>query len=145
MPTSNQLDQVEKSQGKYAFFMESASIEYLKERRCNLSQVIHFIILNVSFFQIKFWLHDTLGAISTMVTIYNIGRWQNVVPELVCQNVRNVVDPLVGSILLLEYFFISLLFSHLRLLLLFDGRLAGSLIAKVTGSQWSTAPHTSHC
>ena len=31
--------QVEKGQGRYAFFMESASIEYLKERRCNLSQV----------------------------------------------------------------------------------------------------------
>ena len=33
------VDKVENSKGKYAFFMESASIEYLVERRCNLSQV----------------------------------------------------------------------------------------------------------
>jgi ABC-type amino acid transport substrate-binding protein len=33
------VDKVEGSKGKYAFFMESASIEYLVERRCNLSQV----------------------------------------------------------------------------------------------------------
>ena len=30
---------VEESEGKYAFFMESSSIEYLVERRCKLSQV----------------------------------------------------------------------------------------------------------
>ena len=101
MPTSNQLDQVEKSQGKYAFFMESASIEYLKERRCNLSQVIHFINLNVSFS------NKILTAISTVVSIYTIGGWQNVVPELVCQNVLNVVDPLAGSIVLLAYFLLA--------------------------------------
>jgi len=41
MMNSNEegVQKVEKSQGRYAFFMESASIEYLKERRCNLSQV----------------------------------------------------------------------------------------------------------
>ena len=33
------VEKVEGSKGKYAFFMESASIEYLVERRCNLSQV----------------------------------------------------------------------------------------------------------
>jgi len=33
------VSKVESSKGKYAFFMESASIEYLVERRCNLSQV----------------------------------------------------------------------------------------------------------
>ena len=33
------VEKVEESNGKYAFFMESASIEYLVERRCKLSQV----------------------------------------------------------------------------------------------------------
>ena len=34
------VDKVEEADGKYAFFMESASIEYLVERRCKLSQVM---------------------------------------------------------------------------------------------------------
>ena len=34
------VDMVEESNGKYAFFMESSSIEYLIERRCKLAQVI---------------------------------------------------------------------------------------------------------
>jgi len=33
------VEKVEESAGKYAFFMESASIEYLVERRCKLAQV----------------------------------------------------------------------------------------------------------
>ena len=33
------VEKVEESSGKYAFFMESASIEYLVERRCKLAQV----------------------------------------------------------------------------------------------------------
>jgi hypothetical protein len=33
------VDMVENSNGKYAFFMESSSIEYLVERRCKLAQV----------------------------------------------------------------------------------------------------------
>merc|ERR1712106_481045 len=33
------VEKVEESDGKYAFFMESASIQYLVERRCKLSQV----------------------------------------------------------------------------------------------------------
>ena len=33
------VEKVEDSDGKYAFFMESSSIEYLVERRCKLSQV----------------------------------------------------------------------------------------------------------
>ena len=33
------VEMVEESSGKYAFFMESSSIEYLVERRCKLSQV----------------------------------------------------------------------------------------------------------
>jgi len=33
------VEKVEKSNGKYAFFMESASIQYLQERKCKLSQV----------------------------------------------------------------------------------------------------------
>ncbi len=33
------VDKVENSNGKYAFFMESSSIEYLVERRCKLAQV----------------------------------------------------------------------------------------------------------
>ena len=33
------VEKVEESNGKYAFFMESASIQYLVERRCKLSQV----------------------------------------------------------------------------------------------------------
>ena len=33
------VEKVEESNGKYAFFMESASIQYLKERQCKLSQV----------------------------------------------------------------------------------------------------------
>ena len=33
------VDKVEESDGKFAFFMESASIQYLKERQCKLSQV----------------------------------------------------------------------------------------------------------
>ena len=33
------VDRVENSNGKYAFFMESSSIEYLVERRCKLAQV----------------------------------------------------------------------------------------------------------
>ena len=33
------VEKVEESDGKYAFFMESASIQYLIERRCKLSQV----------------------------------------------------------------------------------------------------------
>jgi len=33
------VEKVEESDGKYAFFMESASIQYLTERRCKLSQV----------------------------------------------------------------------------------------------------------
>lgn len=32
-------DMVEKANGKYAYFMESASIEYITERFCNLTQV----------------------------------------------------------------------------------------------------------
>ena len=32
------VEKVENSNGKYAYFMESASIQYLKERRCKLSQ-----------------------------------------------------------------------------------------------------------
>ena len=32
-------DAVEKANGKYAFFMESATIEYITERFCNLTQV----------------------------------------------------------------------------------------------------------
>ena len=34
------VEKVENANGKYAFFMESASIQYLVERRCKLSQVI---------------------------------------------------------------------------------------------------------
>ena len=30
---------VEKMDGKYAFFMESATIEYITERYCNLTQI----------------------------------------------------------------------------------------------------------
>lgn len=30
---------VEKQDGKYAFFMESATIEYITERDCNLTQI----------------------------------------------------------------------------------------------------------
>lgn len=39
--SSNSLgrDTVEESEGKYAFFMESAVIEYITERYCNLTQV----------------------------------------------------------------------------------------------------------
>ena len=33
------VKKVEEANGKYAFFMESASIEYEVERRCKLSQV----------------------------------------------------------------------------------------------------------
>ena len=33
------VEKVEESDGGYAFFMESASIQYLVERRCKLSQV----------------------------------------------------------------------------------------------------------
>ena len=33
------VEKVEESDGGYAFFMESASIQYLIERRCKLSQV----------------------------------------------------------------------------------------------------------
>lgn len=33
------VEKVEEADGKYAFFMESASIQYLVERRCKLSQV----------------------------------------------------------------------------------------------------------
>ena len=33
------VEKVENANGKYAFFMESASIQYLVERRCKLSQV----------------------------------------------------------------------------------------------------------
>ena len=33
------VEKVEETDGKYAFFMESASIQYLVERRCKLSQV----------------------------------------------------------------------------------------------------------
>jgi hypothetical protein len=33
------VDKVENSNGKYSFFMESSSIEYLVERRCKLAQV----------------------------------------------------------------------------------------------------------
>ena len=33
------VEMVEEKNGKYAFFMESASIQYLVERRCKLSQV----------------------------------------------------------------------------------------------------------
>ena len=33
------VEMVEAKNGKYAFFMESASIQYLVERRCKLSQV----------------------------------------------------------------------------------------------------------
>jgi len=36
---SEGVEKVEDSNGKYAYFMESASIQYLKERRCKLSQV----------------------------------------------------------------------------------------------------------
>ena len=43
------LPQVENSNGKYAFFMESASIEYLVERRCKLSQVQLFFLLLLLF------------------------------------------------------------------------------------------------
>jgi ionotropic kainate glutamate receptor 2 len=32
-------DAVEKADGKYAFFMESATIEYITERLCNLTQI----------------------------------------------------------------------------------------------------------
>lgn len=32
-------DEVEAADGKYAFFMESATIEYITERYCNLTQV----------------------------------------------------------------------------------------------------------
>jgi len=41
MMSSNEegVNKVVNSKGKYAFFMESASIEYLVERNCNLSQV----------------------------------------------------------------------------------------------------------
>lgn len=39
--TSNAMgrDRVEKENGKYAFFMESATIEFITERYCNLTQV----------------------------------------------------------------------------------------------------------
>ena len=33
------VEKVEEADGKYAFFMESAAIDYLVERRCKLSQV----------------------------------------------------------------------------------------------------------
>ena len=33
------VEKVEEADGKYAFFMESASIQYLIERRCKLAQV----------------------------------------------------------------------------------------------------------
>ena len=35
----NGIEKVEESEGKYAFFMESAQIEYIQERQCKLSQV----------------------------------------------------------------------------------------------------------
>ena len=38
------VEKVEESDGKYAFFMESASIQYLTERRCKLSQVCCVIL-----------------------------------------------------------------------------------------------------
>ena len=37
------VEKVENENGKYAFFMESASIEYLVERRCKLSQVMRIL------------------------------------------------------------------------------------------------------
>jgi hypothetical protein len=39
------VDKVENSNGKYAFFMESSSIEYLVERRCKLAQVFTRFLL----------------------------------------------------------------------------------------------------
>ena len=36
---ANGREKVEKDDGKYAFFMESATIEYITERYCNLTQV----------------------------------------------------------------------------------------------------------
>ena len=39
---SEGVEKVEDANGKYAFFMESASIEYLVERHCKLSQVIKY-------------------------------------------------------------------------------------------------------
>ena len=33
------VEKVLESEGKYAYFMESAQIEYLQERKCKLSQV----------------------------------------------------------------------------------------------------------
>lgn len=36
---ANGRNMVESSNGKYAFFMESATIEYITERYCNLTQV----------------------------------------------------------------------------------------------------------
>ena len=40
------VEKVEEANGKYAFFMESASIEYLVERRCKLSQVSPLITIH---------------------------------------------------------------------------------------------------
>ena len=34
------IEKVIESNGKYAFFMESASIQYLQERNCKISQVV---------------------------------------------------------------------------------------------------------
>ena len=46
------VDMVEESNGKYAFFMESSSIEYLIERRCKLAQVIG-VVFHI-FFRLDF-------------------------------------------------------------------------------------------
>ena len=39
------IERVQESGGKYAFFMESAQIEYLQERKCKLSQVRSLLLL----------------------------------------------------------------------------------------------------
>ena len=51
------IEKVLESDGKYAFFMESAQIEYLQERKCKLSQVrceiIGLLILSEKILWIK--------------------------------------------------------------------------------------------
>ena len=52
------VDKVEEADGKYAFFMESASIEYLVERRCKLSQVMPRF---ACFFTLRFAVFFSIG------------------------------------------------------------------------------------
>ena len=45
------IERVEKADGKYAFFMESSSIQYIIERNCAVTQIGGTLDTKVIFFQ----------------------------------------------------------------------------------------------